>query len=136
VQAAMLYIEEHCSAVLSLDNVAKSLNLSGSRLRHLFKDDIGLPPTKYLKRLRMQRAKDLLTSTFLSVKEINTKVGGTDLSHFVRNFKTAYGMSPLRYRLSMLKRNHGRLVAGFAAARTVSSCASAPNRRAENTSRR
>jgi len=46
----------------------------------------------------MQQAATLLTTTFLSVKEIVRRVGGTDESHFVRDFKRIYGVTPSEYR--------------------------------------
>ena len=46
----------------------------------------------------MERAKDLLESSFLSVKEIAYQVGLNDESHFVRDFKSTYGFSPALYR--------------------------------------
>jgi hypothetical protein len=46
----------------------------------------------------MERAGDLLETSFLSVKEIAHAVGLNDESHFVRDFKTIYGVTPTRYR--------------------------------------
>ena len=57
-----------------------------------------MPPIRYLRLLRMERAKDLLESSFLSVKEIAFQVGLNDESHFVRDFKSTYGYSPALYR--------------------------------------
>ena len=57
-----------------------------------------MPPIRYLRQLRMERAKDLLESSFLSVKEIAFRVGLNDESHFVRDFKSTYGYSPALYR--------------------------------------
>jgi hypothetical protein len=65
---------------------------------------VGVPPIKYLRLLRMERAKGLLESSFLSVKEIAFQVGLNDESHFVRDFKSTYGFSPAIYR-SQFKRN-------------------------------
>jgi AraC-like DNA-binding protein len=89
---------------LSLTEFAQSVNLSVWRLCHIFKSDVGLPPIKYLRLLRMERAKGLLESSFLSVKEIAFQVGLNDESHFVRDFKSTYGHSPAIYR-SQFKRN-------------------------------
>lgn len=89
---------------LSLTEFAHSVNLSVWRLCHIFKSDVGLPPIKYLRLLRMERAKGLLESSFLSVKEIAFQVGVNDESHFVRDFKATYGHSPAIYR-SQFKRN-------------------------------
>jgi AraC-like DNA-binding protein len=46
----------------------------------------------------MQDATTLLVDTFLSVKEIIARVGFTDESHFVKNFKRIYGVTPTEYR--------------------------------------
>src|ERR671929_1500628 len=83
---------------LTLTEFAQSVNLSVWRLSHIFKSDVGMPPIKYLRLLRMERAKELLESSFLSVKEIAFQVGLNDESHFVRDFKSTYGFSPALYR--------------------------------------
>lgn len=89
---------------LSLGEFAQSVNLSVWRLCHIFKSDVGMPPIRFLRQLRMERAKDLLESSFLSVKEIAFQVGLNDESHFVRDFKATYGYSPALYR-SRFKNN-------------------------------
>jgi AraC-like DNA-binding protein len=91
---------------LSLAELAQSVNLSVWRLSHIFKSDVGMPPIRYLRLLRMEKAKHLLESSFLSVKEIAFQVGLNDESHFVRDFKTTYGYSPALYRSQFM----GRLV--------------------------
>jgi transcriptional regulator GlxA family with amidase domain len=90
---------------LSLAQCAQSVNLSVWRLCHIFKSDVGMPPIRYLRQLRMERAKHLLESSFLSVKEIAFQVGLNDESHFVRDFKSTYGYSPALYRSQF--RNNG-----------------------------
>ena len=92
-------MREDVRGELSLAEFARSVNLSVWRLCHIFKSDVGMPPMRYLRVLRMERAKDLLESSFLSVKEIAFRVGLNDESHFVRDFKTTYGSSPALYRL-------------------------------------
>jgi AraC-like DNA-binding protein len=78
----------------SVTELSCQLNLSTSRLRHLFHDKLGISPSQLLKMRRMQKAKALLGSTPMSVKEIMVEVGLNDLSHFVRDFKQVYGTSP------------------------------------------
>jgi len=92
---------------LSLADFAQSVNLSVWRLCHIFKADVGMPPIKYLRLLRMERAKGLLESSFLSVKEIAFKVGVNDESHFVRDFKSTYGYSPTLYRAQFKQNGNG-----------------------------
>ena len=86
------------SKSFTLGKMAESVNLSAPYFCYLFKSITGVPPAKYLKSLRMQQAATLLTTTFLSVKEIVRRVGLTDESHFVRDFKRFYGVTPSEYR--------------------------------------
>lgn len=77
------------------------VNLSGSRLRHLFKAEMGQTPSQYLKAIRMREAATLLRTTFLSVKEIMNRVGISNESHFVHEFKKAHGLAPSKYRSAL-----------------------------------
>jgi transcriptional regulator GlxA family with amidase domain len=83
---------------LSIGSLARSVNLTPARLRQLFKAETGESPIQYLTDLRMQRASKLLRTGFLSVKEITFMVGLRDVSHFVRNFKMRYGLTPSEFR--------------------------------------
>jgi AraC-like DNA-binding protein len=98
VLKAVALIQDNLHREVTTGGLATAVNLSPSRLHQLFKDEIDLSPGKYLRLLRMQRAKDLLENTFLSVKQIMAKIGVTDESHFVRDFKRTYGFTPARYR--------------------------------------
>ena len=80
------------------EGLAHVVNLSPSRLRHLFKHDTGQTLGQYLTCTRMQHARVLLETTHLRVKEVMNQVGISDCSHFARDFKKLYGLSPARYR--------------------------------------
>lgn len=84
---------------LLLGELAGATGLSVSRLGHLFRNQIGLGPGQYLKLLRMHRAKDLIETSRLSVKEIAARLGYNDPSRFVEDFRRIYGQAPMRYRL-------------------------------------
>jgi AraC-like DNA-binding protein len=98
VEKIIQMMREDVRGELSLGEFAQSVNLSVWRLCHIFKSDVGMPPIRYLRLLRMERARNLLESSFLSVKEIAFQVGLNDESHFVRDFKSTYGFSPALYR--------------------------------------
>lgn len=83
---------------LRFDALAKSMNISASRLRHLFRNEVGASPRQYLRTIRMEHAKHLIENTYLNVKEVMTKVGLSDESHFVRDFARVYGRTPGRHR--------------------------------------
>ena len=95
----IILMEEDLSKQLTLDKLAQTVNMSTSRLRHLFKDEVGATPTQYLKDLRMQGARKLLENTLLHIKRVMMNVGVNDESHFSRDFKRAFGVTPKQYRV-------------------------------------
>jgi two-component system response regulator YesN len=98
VQKVVDYMKANLGQELELDEVARSVNLSPSRLRCVFKTETGMPPTQYLKQLRMEEARELAQNTFLNVKEIMNRLGLRDESHFVRDFKKIHGLTFSQYR--------------------------------------
>ncbi len=98
IELVISKIETQTSGSWETTNLAGLVNLSASRFRHLFKEETGTTPAHYLKELRLRKAEVLLRTTFLSVKEIVSGVGLGSGSHFVREFKKMYGLSPTAYR--------------------------------------
>lgn len=98
VQQAITLLSQDLSQHFDFKTLAAALNLSPSRLRHLFKDETGLTPAQYLKRLRIESARELLEGSFLRLKEVMPQVGLNDESHFVRDFKKTHGLPPIQYR--------------------------------------
>jgi two-component system response regulator YesN len=97
VRTVMAFMSNNLHRRLTSSQLAQTVRLSSTRLRHLFKDETGKSLTRYRRELQLQRAKYLLETTFLSVKEIAGMVGITTVSHFVRDFEKAYGATPARY---------------------------------------
>lgn len=83
---------------IRLTELAEAAKISPSRLSHLFKTETGLSPGKYLMRLRMQKASNLLATSRLSVKQIMAMAGYDNKSHFVRHFRRSFGLAPSEYR--------------------------------------
>lgn len=102
----MLAVIAHLDAQLdrgwTVPELAATVGLSPSRLRHLFVAQTGLSPLEYLKQRRMTEAERLLVSSHLRVKEIMREVGIADSSHFTRDFTARFGSSPTEYRRSKL----------------------------------
>jgi AraC family transcriptional regulator len=98
VQVVINLMKDDLSREVHIDDIAMCLNISPSRLRYIFKVETGRSPAQYLKALRMQRAKHLIETTFLNVKQIMCELGIKDESHFVRDFKRVFGMTITQYR--------------------------------------
>jgi len=84
---------------LSLRKLARSAGLSQSRLHHLFKRETGATPAHYFHLLKLERAREFFDTTTMSVKEVINRVGIKDRSHFDREFKRVYGLTPTQYRM-------------------------------------
>ena len=95
---------------LTLSELAERVNLSISYLHHLFKAETGTTPWLYLHSLRLETARELLVTTMLSVKQVMVRVGMKDKSHFGREFKKTYGISPSRYRMSVRLKSYASIL--------------------------
>lgn len=105
MRAVIDLMNHHFQRKLSVEELAETVQLSPSRLRHLFKRETGTSLMRHLRNLRMERAKDLLETTFLSVKEVAARGGIASVSHFVRDFEKTYGHAPTTHR-AMRARAH------------------------------
>lgn len=105
VQRARDYIQTNYSKPISLNEVASALNVNPAYLSSIFKSERGEPYSKYLLRLRMERASLLLrTHTAAKISDIASEVGYLSVKHFDSVFKKYYGATPNAYRNNMTKR--------------------------------
>lgn len=97
IQQILKQIENDISQQFVIGDLAASVNLSASRLQHLFKKEMQTSIIKYINNLRLQKARKLLETSHLHVKEIRMKVGVINESHFMRDFKRKFGETPNNY---------------------------------------
>ncbi|NOU89868.1 helix-turn-helix domain-containing protein [Paenibacillus sp. LMG 31460] len=83
---------------LCLDVVADRFRISKVYLSQFFKEQTGINFSDYLENLRMDRAKDLLQTTELTILEISDKVGYSSSNTFCRAFKRLHGVSATSYK--------------------------------------
>jgi AraC-like DNA-binding protein len=91
-------IETRYAEVLTLSQLARTAHLSVSHLLRVFKEAMGVSPIEYLIRVRMNKARELLAGTDLSMTEIGFRIGFLDSNYFARQFKKVTGISPREYR--------------------------------------
>jgi AraC-like DNA-binding protein len=82
----------------SLDSLAARVGMSLSKFKQVFSFVYGMPPYAYLRLLRMERAKHLLSARKMSVTESAFEVGYSNLSHFAKIFAAHYGIKPSQAR--------------------------------------
>lgn len=98
IRRLIAHMEEQAHRPLSLACMARLAGLSASRLRHKFKSEVGVTPTVYLQTLRLRKAKELLTTNQLTVKEARAAVGITSDSYFTHQFKRTFGNPPSHFK--------------------------------------
>lgn len=94
INRARLRIREELESPLTIQQVANDLGMSYSNFRKLFKEYTGLSPAIYQQDLRLQRAKELLSSTDLSIKEIAYRLNFESPDYFSSKFKIKTGRKP------------------------------------------
>lgn len=87
----------------SVSTIADQVNIGRTTLFGRFKKLTGMSPNKYILKIRMERAHQLLTDSDLGIAEVGYKVGIEDASYFYRLFKNFYGISPSQYRKQAAK---------------------------------
>lgn len=95
---AALWIDAHAQEPVDLQSAARRAGLGAFHFLRLFSSVVGATPHQYLVRARLRRAARLLSDEELSITEVALEVGFGDLSNFVRTFRRAAGVSPLRFR--------------------------------------
>lgn len=104
VQIAINLIKKNLHRELTLSSMAQAVGLSPSRLRHLFKIETGVTLRQYLHLQRLQEAKVQIEETFLTMKQVMFLVGLRDESHFTRDFKRYFGITPTQCRHNVHRR--------------------------------
>lgn len=98
VVRCMDYIENHLQEPLTLSMLSEKLGVSESHISNVFKIEIGIPVSEYIRRKRIDTAKSLLQYTEFSCLEIAEYLCFSSDCHFSQVFKKYTGMTPREYR--------------------------------------
>ncbi|MCQ4084128.1 AraC family transcriptional regulator [Streptomyces sp. RB6PN25] len=91
------YVQENMSQPLTVSDLAERVALSPSAFSHLFRDVTGKSPYRFVKEMRLNRARELLLEGELSVTQVSRAVGYSSTSHFINEFRDRFGASPRAY---------------------------------------
>jgi transcriptional regulator GlxA family with amidase domain len=103
IERTIAYMKEHLHQPLQAAALASRANVSLSHYFALFKRLTGCTPIDYFIHLRMERAREMLESTALTVKEVAAALGYDDPFYFSRVFKSTSGLAPTDYRYAQRK---------------------------------
>jgi AraC-like DNA-binding protein/mannose-6-phosphate isomerase-like protein (cupin superfamily) len=99
---AINFMTKKIDKMVSVEEIAQSVNLSASHFTSLFKKKTGFSPIEYFNHLKIQEACQYFLFTDLRIKEVSFKLGIDDPYYFSRLFTKVMGMSPNLYR----EKNH------------------------------
>ena len=85
---------ENVETPLAIDTIAERIGVSRRQLERLFKSHLGLTPAWYYVAMRLDRARELLRFTNMSVTEVSVACGFQSLSHFSTTYRRQFGRSP------------------------------------------
>lgn len=98
VLKVQLWLQALTSEQMTVDKMAAKAKLGQRTFLRRFQKATGLTPTEYVQHLKVQKARELLEFTTLSMKEISWKVGYEDVGFFRKTFQKFIGLPPVDYR--------------------------------------
>jgi AraC-like DNA-binding protein len=98
IHECMNFIELHATEGISVKQVAAFAGVHRSYFSNMFTSQVGMSPVKYIQMIRMEKAKQLLKETKVTVTEIALSLGYPNLYSFTRAFKIYYKVPPLTVR--------------------------------------
>jgi AraC-like DNA-binding protein len=103
LQPALNYIEVHLCENIEIDVLAKITHLSLSQFERKFKNALQMTPSAYILKLKLDAASRALIESTYSISEIAHQYGFYDNSHFTRQFKRQFNLTPKEYRKEALR---------------------------------
>ena len=94
---AKFIIEKNFKGRISLNSVARKLNVSKEHLSRVFKKKYKVTITEYIHKIRIERARKIMNSRESSLKQVCYDVGYQSYNDFYRNFRKIIGVSPKDY---------------------------------------
>ena len=94
IAKALKHIHDNYNKSIDADSLARICDMSISSFHEHFKKITSHTPLQYIKKIRLTKAKDLLTKHGCKVVEVSDELGYDNSSHFSRDFKNYFGYSP------------------------------------------
>ena len=98
IDEVLLYIHSNFSKEITVSDLAEQNYMNSSNFSRLFKNSVGISIIDYLRKIRINKAKDLLESSYKSISEIALEVGYKSENLFYKDFKRIENITPSKYR--------------------------------------
>lgn len=98
VKKTIEYIDTHIFEKITLEQLAEEKNVSESYLSRLFKSEIEISVTEYIRKKKIEKSCELIDTSDLSLSEISSHLAFCSQSYFIKCFKLETGMTPAEYK--------------------------------------
>lgn len=102
LRTTIAYMEDRIDQEILISDMAKNLGMSPCHFIRMFKKSVGVPPHRYLLVRRVDRAKELLRSSHLSISEVAEMSGFGGMAQLTRTFRRIVGIIPSKFRKDLL----------------------------------
>lgn len=98
IDAALEYIHENFSSNLTLNEIASAANVHPAHLARVFRNTRNCTIAEYIRRLRIESAREMLINSDLTLAQISSETGFSDQSHFTKVFKRLTNKTPREFK--------------------------------------
>lgn len=94
----MQYMQNHYHTSFTMQDLARKFNFHPVHMIRCMKNSYHVTPIQALTTIRLEKGKELLLTTAMSVQDISEAVGFSSCSYFIKQFKAAYHTTPSQFR--------------------------------------
>lgn len=98
IEQVKQYIYQNYGEDIGIEMLAEKVYMAPAYLSTLFKKETGQNLSKFIKAVRMEKAKELLETTHCKIMEVSNSVGYPNVSYFCQSFREYFGISPQKFR--------------------------------------
>ncbi|MGL5327865.1 MAG: response regulator transcription factor [Peptostreptococcaceae bacterium] len=98
IKKVIEYINQNLDRKLNLEALSKIVNMNESYLSRIFKEELGITISDYIKKIRLQKSKELLKEKNARIKDVAMSVGINDQLYFSRLFTKTFNITPSEYK--------------------------------------
>ena len=105
LEKILAYIDETIYEPITIAEICQKFSMSRSSLQILFKENMDLPPKKYINELKLEKSRQMICENKYTISEIALMLGFNSIHYFSRAFTQKYNMAPSEYAKTIFKSN-------------------------------
>ena len=103
LERILAYIDETIYEPITIAEICQKFSMSRSSLQSLFKENMDMPPKKYINELKLEKSRQMICENRYTISEIALMLGFNSIHYFSRAFTQKYNMAPSEYAKTIYK---------------------------------